>query len=44
MSATDLDDGLNRLQADLESGAWLDRHSELLELKELDLGYRLIIA
>ena len=32
------------LRADLESGAWERRHAGLLELEELDLGYRLVIA
>jgi SAM-dependent methyltransferase len=36
--------GVERLAADLESGAWHDRHAELLELDEYDGGYRLIIA
>jgi SAM-dependent methyltransferase len=33
-----------RLQGDLESGTWHRRHGELLELEELDLGYRLVVA
>ena len=36
--------GLARLQADLESGAWAERHADLLEREELDLGYRLLVA
>jgi SAM-dependent methyltransferase len=36
--------GLRQLAADLESGAWADRNSNLLQLDEIDLGYRLIIA
>jgi SAM-dependent methyltransferase len=36
--------GLARLRADLESGAWHDRHAELLDLDEYDGGYRLIVA
>ena len=36
--------GLERLRADLDSGEWARRHSELLELDELDLGYRLLVA
>jgi len=32
------------LRADLESGAWERRHAGLLQLDELDLGYRLVIA
>jgi SAM-dependent methyltransferase len=38
------DDGLLRLARDLESGAWERRHSDLLELDALDLGYRLVVA
>ena len=36
--------GLARLRADLESGAWRERHAALLELDELDAGYRLVVA
>jgi SAM-dependent methyltransferase len=36
--------GLARLRADLESGAWHERHAGLLELDEIDAGYRLVIA
>jgi len=32
------------LGADLESGAWRRRHRDLLELDELDLGYRLLVS
>jgi SAM-dependent methyltransferase len=32
------------LRADLESGAWRERHGDLLALDELDLGYKLVIA
>jgi SAM-dependent methyltransferase len=35
--------GLARLAADLESGEWHRRHADLLELDELDGGYRLVI-
>jgi SAM-dependent methyltransferase len=34
--------GLERLDADLRSGDWQRRHARLLELDELDLGYRLV--
>jgi SAM-dependent methyltransferase len=34
--------GLQRLSDDLASGAWRARHADLLELDELDLGYRLV--
>jgi SAM-dependent methyltransferase len=36
--------GLARLRADLESGAWHERHAELLGLDEYDGGYRLVVA
>ena len=35
---------LERLRADLESGAWAAQNAELAELDELDAGYRLLIA
>ena len=31
-------------QRDLESGAWAERHRDLLAREELDLGYRLLVA
>jgi SAM-dependent methyltransferase len=37
-----LEPGLERLRGDLESGAWAERHADLLERDELDLGYRLL--
>jgi SAM-dependent methyltransferase len=40
----ELADGLARLRADIDSGAWARRHADLLELDELDLGYRLLVA
>jgi SAM-dependent methyltransferase len=36
--------GIARLRADLESGEWARRHADLLDLEELDLGYRLLVA
>lgn len=36
--------GLRRLRRDLESGAWLSRHGDLLALDELDLGYYVVVA
>jgi SAM-dependent methyltransferase len=39
-----LAEGISRLDADLASGAWAERHGHLLELDELDIGYRLVIA
>lgn len=38
-----LEPGLARLRDDLASGAWQERHADLLALDEVDLGYRLII-
>lgn len=42
--APSFDAGLTRLRADLESGEWARRNAELLELDELDVGYRLLSA
>jgi SAM-dependent methyltransferase len=36
--------GADRLRADLESGAWHERHGALLDLDEFDGGYRLVVA
>jgi len=36
--------GLARLRADLDSGAWDERHADLLDRDEADFGYRLIVA
>jgi SAM-dependent methyltransferase len=36
--------GLKRLEEDVRSGAWHERHADLLALSELDLGYRLVVA
>jgi hypothetical protein len=44
MSAADRDRGLRALAVDLQSGSWHERHGELMELDELDLGYRLVVA
>ena len=35
---------LERLAADLESGAWHRRNAALLDVDELDVGYRLVVA
>jgi SAM-dependent methyltransferase len=43
-SPDELADGLRRLRADIASGAWARRHADLLELDELDLGYRLLVG
>jgi SAM-dependent methyltransferase len=39
-----LQEGLSRLRSDLTTGAWDDRHRDLLQRSELDLGYRLLVA
>jgi SAM-dependent methyltransferase len=36
--------GTSALRADLESGAWHERHADLLDRDEMDYGYRLVIA
>ena len=36
--------GLGRLRADLESGAWHERHGHLLDRTSIDGGYRLVVA
>lgn len=36
--------GLARLSADLASGAWHERHADLLARDEMDCGYRLLVA
>ncbi|HEX6027057.1 MAG TPA: methyltransferase domain-containing protein [Solirubrobacter sp.] len=36
--------GLGALDRDLGSGAWEQRHADLIDRPELDLGYRLVIA
>lgn len=38
----DVSDGLGRLEGDLKSGAWAQRYSHLIDLEELDCGYRLV--
>jgi len=38
-----VEEGLARLAADLESGVWERRHADLLQLEELDRGYRLLV-
>jgi SAM-dependent methyltransferase len=39
-----LRDGLSRLRSDLATGAWTDRHADLLDKPQLDLGYRLVVS
>jgi SAM-dependent methyltransferase len=40
----DIEPGMRRLANDLESGAWRERYGHLLELDELDCGYRIVVA
>jgi SAM-dependent methyltransferase len=40
----ELTEGLARLEDDLRTGAWAERHADLLERTELDVGYRLLVA
>jgi SAM-dependent methyltransferase len=35
---------VDALEADIASGAWAARYADLLELEELDLGYRLLVS
>jgi SAM-dependent methyltransferase len=44
LTREEVEEGLARLSADLESGEWQRRNAALLELEELDLGYRLVVA
>ncbi|MCF3961493.1 class I SAM-dependent methyltransferase [Streptomyces fuscigenes] len=39
-----VDPAMERLRADLESGAWARRHADLLDLDAVDYGYRVLIA
>jgi SAM-dependent methyltransferase len=36
--------GIAQLEADLSSGAWLERHHDLLERDSIDMGYRLLVS
>lgn len=40
----DVDEGLARLERDVESGEWERRYGELLAREEYDAGYRLVVA
>jgi hypothetical protein len=40
----ELAQGLERLDADLESGEWDRRYGHLRSLPELDLGHRIVVA
>jgi SAM-dependent methyltransferase len=43
-STFDASPGLARLRHDLDDGTWSERHGALLDLPELDIGYRLVVA
>ncbi len=36
--------GMERLAHDLATGGWQDRHGDLLDLDQIDAGYRLVVA
>jgi SAM-dependent methyltransferase len=44
LEADEVADAIGRLAADLDSGAWERRNGALLELDELDLGYRIVVT
>ena len=44
LPSRELEEGLRRLAADIQSGEWEKRHRDLLQLDEYDVGYRLIVA
>jgi SAM-dependent methyltransferase len=44
LAATELADGLRRLAADLDSGAWTARYGRLLRQDEAELGYRVVVG
>jgi SAM-dependent methyltransferase len=44
MGDEEIESGVAALRADLESGTWDERHGELRELEELDVGLRLLVA
>jgi hypothetical protein len=44
LAPADIEPGMARLAHDLESGAWHERYGHLLQLDELDAGYRIVVA
>ena len=44
LAPSEVEAGVARLSADLASGAWERHNRELLGLRELDVGYRLVVA
>lgn len=43
LSWEELEPGINRLQQDLDSGAWQRRHRDLLNLNAIDAGLRIVV-
>lgn len=44
LDPAEIDAGMDRLRADLASGAWDERYGHLRTMPELDLGYRLLVG
>jgi hypothetical protein len=44
LDAEAVEEGIERLRRDLESGEWQRRNADLLELEEVDAGYRLVVG
>jgi SAM-dependent methyltransferase len=44
LPASIVEPAMARLRADLGSGAWHQRHGDLLAMAEADIGYRLVVA
>ncbi len=44
MPPGEVDAAIERLRADLESGAWARRNADILEREAMDYGYRVVIA
>ncbi|MGH2714183.1 MAG: SAM-dependent methyltransferase, partial [Thermoleophilaceae bacterium] len=44
LTPEEVEKGVERLKADLDSGEWRRRNAELLDRDELDVGYRLLVA
>ena len=44
LDAAEIEPGLTQLARDLDSGRWHERHADLLDLDELDLGYCIVTA
>lgn len=40
----DISSGLQKLESDLDTGAWAEKYSELLNLNEYDFGYRMVVG